>query len=92
MPSDCVRRFARRRYSNEEVARYLVDTGLRTLRGCVFLDHHGTKMIYQRGAARCIPLAECGLGYGERFTFYDQVHAPQLEARAHAYASGAGTR
>ena len=61
-------------YSNEEVARYLVDTGLRHLRGCVFLDHRGAKVIYIRGAQRCIPLDECGLGIGERFTFYDQVH------------------
>ena len=26
-------------FSNEEVARYLVDTGLKHLQGCVFLDH-----------------------------------------------------
>lgn len=68
-------------YSNEEVARYLVDTGLQHLQGCVFLDHLDRKMIYLRGAARCIPLAECGIGRGERFTFYDQVHTTGMDIK-----------
>jgi hypothetical protein len=68
-------------YSNEEVARYLVDTGLRHLQGCVFLDHRDRKMIYLRGAARCIPLSECGIGRGERFTFYDQVHTTGMDIK-----------
>eukprot|EP00949_MAST-11_sp_MAST-11-sp1_P002253 g2253.t1 len=68
-------------YSNEEVARYLVDNGLEHLQGCVFLDHLDRKMIYIRGAARCIPLGECGLGRGERFTFYDQVHTTGMDIK-----------
>ena len=68
-------------YSNEEVARYLVDNGLRHLQGCVFLDHRDRKMIYLRGAARCIPLSECGISRGERFTFYDQVHTTGMDIK-----------
>ncbi len=68
-------------YSNEEVARYLVDNGLKHLQGCVFLDHMDRKMIYLRGAARAIPLGECGIGRGERFTFYDQVHTTGMDIK-----------
>jgi hypothetical protein len=68
-------------YSNEEVARYLIDTGLKHVQGCVFLDHLDRKMIYLRGAARCIPLSECGLGKGNRFTFYDQVHTTGMDIK-----------
>ena len=68
-------------YSNEEVARYLTDTGLKHLQGCVFLDHLDRKMIYLRGAARCIPLSECGLARGKRFTFYDQVHTTGMDIK-----------
>ena len=38
-------------------------------------------MIYLRGAARCIPLSECGLARGKRFTFYDQVHTTGMDIK-----------
>ena len=68
-------------FSNEEVARYLVDTGLKHVQGCVFLDHLDRKMIYIRGAAKSIPLSECGLSRGSRFTFYDQVHTTGMDIK-----------
>ena len=68
-------------YSNEEVARYLVDTGLRHLKGCVFLDHEDRKMVYLRGAARPIPLGECGVDKAQRFTFYDQMHTTGMDIK-----------
>ena len=68
-------------YSNEEVARYLVDNGLRHMQGCVFLDHRDRKMIYLRGAARAIPLRECGISNAQRFTFFDQVHTTGMDIK-----------
>ena len=61
-------------FSNEDVARYLVDHGLPSMEGCVFLDHTDKKLVYVRGSTSCVPLAECGLSEANRFTFYDQVH------------------
>jgi len=68
-------------YSNEEVARYLIDHGLKHLQGCVFLDATDHKMIYIRGAEKSIPLAESGLSRDKRFTFYDQVHTTGMDIK-----------
>merc|ERR1712072_601188 len=33
------------------------------------------------GAEKCIPLSECGLSKGSRFTFYDQVHTTGMDIK-----------
>ena len=73
-------------YSNFEVAQYLIENGLSNLKGCVFLDSSDRKMIYIRGAEKAIPLSECGLSRGDRFTFYDQVHTTGMDIKQHLNA------
>ena len=67
-------------FTNEEVARYLISKGLpHPMRGVVYLDECDNKMILLQGAAGPMPLHECGISKGQRFTFFDQVHTTGMD-------------
>ena len=68
-------------YSNEQVARYLMNNGLPHMDGCVYLDENDCKMIYTRGAVKAVPMNECGISKEKRFTFYDQVHTTGMDIK-----------
>jgi len=60
--------------SNELTSRFLLQEGLETMDGVVYLDDSNQKMVIMRGRAEPVPLAECGLAKGRRVTLYDQSH------------------
>jgi hypothetical protein len=59
--------------TNYEVARFLLDNGLPTMEGVVFLDRQDRQMILLRASGKVLPLVQCGVSKEKRFTFYDQV-------------------
>jgi len=59
--------------NNYEVAAYLLDHGLPSFEGVVFLDEFDRKMILVRATRRVMKLAQCGISDKKRFAFYDQV-------------------
>ena len=59
--------------SNKAVAEYLLVTGLPEMKGVVFLDELDRQMVLLRKGLKVVKLAESGLAWSERFTFYDQV-------------------
>ena len=59
--------------SNKDVADYLLTAGLAEMRGVVFLDESDRQMVLLRQGRKVVKLSESGLGWNERFTFYDQV-------------------
>ena len=64
---------------NKAVAEYLLQAGLTNMQGVVFLDELDRQMVLLRGG-KVVKLADSGLAWNERFTFYDQVclrHATQ---------------
>ena len=61
--------------TNLQVARYLLQHGLPSMDGVVFLDEADRKMILLRAGLKVLPLAGCGVSPQRRFTFFDQVHA-----------------
>lgn len=64
--------------TNLDVAHYLLDNGLSTMQGVVYLDEMDRKMILLRDGKKIMKLNQCGLGWGERFSFYDQVRRPRV--------------
>jgi hypothetical protein len=65
--------------TNYEVASYLLEHGLPTIEGVVFLDGEDRKMILLRRSRKVIPLASCGLALNKRFCFYDQIHTTGMD-------------
>jgi hypothetical protein len=61
--------------SNQKVAEYLlrIEGGLLGMKGVVFLDELDRQMVLLRKGFKVVKLADSGLEWGERFTFYDQV-------------------
>ena len=59
---------------NYDVAKYLLEHGLRSMEGVVFLDSQDRQMVLMRDGMRASPLSQCGIIKEKRFTFYDQVH------------------
>ena len=55
------------------VAEYLLRTGLSGLKGVVYLDELDRQMVLLRKGFKVVKLAESGLAWNERFSFYDQV-------------------
>ena len=55
------------------MAGYLLQRGLVGMGGVVFLDDADRKMVLLRHEAAAVPLEQCGLSEGQRFSFYDQV-------------------
>ena len=68
-------------YTNEEVARYLLDHGCVGMDGVVFLDRNDKQMIMLRASYTVLPLAQCGIDPSRRFTFYDQVHTTGMDIK-----------
>lgn len=59
--------------SNKAAAEYLLKAGLSTMKGVVFLDEEDRQMVLMRKGNKVVKLADCGLSWSERFTFYDHV-------------------
>jgi hypothetical protein len=60
--------------TNLEVASFLLQHGLPTMQGVVFLDALDRKMILVRTSMKVIPLEQSGIERSARFSFYDQIH------------------
>eukprot|EP01060_Flectonema_neradi_P006280 TRINITY_DN1420_c0_g1_i1.p1 TRINITY_DN1420_c0_g1~~TRINITY_DN1420_c0_g1_i1.p1 ORF type:complete len:4698 (+),score=1051.93 TRINITY_DN1420_c0_g1_i1:123-14216(+) len=64
---------------NLSVASYLLQNGLNSMEGVVFLDSQDRKMILVRVTGRVLKLEECGIPVEKRFSFYDQVHTTGID-------------
>jgi len=67
--------------SNLEVAEYLLKNGLDQLEGVVFLNQRDERMVLVRQGFKVIELAQCGLAWHQRFTFYDHVHTVGMDIK-----------
>jgi hypothetical protein len=67
--------------SNKDVAEYLLQVGLQDMKGVVFLDEQDRQMVMLRKGLKVMKLAESGLAWSERFTFYDQVHTTGMDIK-----------
>ncbi|CEL97859.1 unnamed protein product [Vitrella brassicaformis CCMP3155] len=67
--------------SNLEVARRLLAAGLKGHDGVVFLDSQDRQMVLMREGGKVLPLAQCGLSWDKRFTFYDQIHTTGMDIK-----------
>lgn len=65
--------------NNYQVAKYLLENGLPTMDGVVFLDENDAKMVLTRNGMKVIKLSQCGLAFDQRFSFYDQVTAALVQ-------------
>jgi hypothetical protein len=72
--------------SNRQVARYLLDHGLASFDGVVFLDRQDRQKILLRSTGKVLPLNQCGVSISKRFTFYDQVHTTGMDIKQHLNA------
>lgn len=59
--------------SNKAAAEYLLDSGLPSMKGIVYLDEYDRQMVLLRKGRKVVKLADCGLALNERFSFYDHV-------------------
>jgi hypothetical protein len=67
--------------SNKAVAEHLLRAGLDGMKGVVYLDELDRQMVLLREGFKVVKLAESGLAWGERFTFYDQVHTTGMDIK-----------
>jgi hypothetical protein len=67
--------------SNKDVAEYLLRGGLSEMKGVVFLDELDRQMVLLRKGFKVVKLADSGLAWSERFTFYDQVHTTGMDIK-----------
>jgi hypothetical protein len=58
---------------SQAAAEYLLKCGLEGLKGVVYLDEMDRQMVLLRKGLKVVKLADSGLAWNERFTFYDQV-------------------
>ena len=78
--------------SNLDVARFLLEKGLKWAEGCVFLDENDRQMIVMRRGWEVIPLQRvAAMPMSKRFTFYDQVHTTGMDIKQAAAAQAAIT-
>lgn len=77
--------------SNGDVARKLLEAGLKHADGVVFMDASGCKMILMREGMQVLKLEQCGLPPSRRFSFYDQVHTTGIDIEQPAAAAAALT-
>eukprot|EP00466_Bigelowiella_natans_P001199 jgi/Bigna1/76726/fgenesh1_pg.43_\ len=77
--------------SNLEVAKYMLQVGLHGKEGVVYLDRSDRQMVLLRDADQPVPLKQCGLSTGTRFTFYDQVHTTGIDIKQALSAKAAIT-
>ena len=68
-------------FTNFEVAEYMLEVGLPTMEGCVFLDESDRKMILVRNGNKVMKLEQSGIPWGKRFTFFDQVHTTGMDIK-----------
>jgi hypothetical protein len=69
---------------NLEVARFmLLHLPASLFDGVVYLDRQDRQMILLRDSMRSTLLAQCGMPWHRRFTFYDQVHTTGTRHTAH---------
>ena len=61
-------------FSNEGVARFMLENGISWASAAVFLDPQDRKMAVLRTGGPAVPLEQLGIAPSERFTFFDQVH------------------
>lgn len=73
--------------TNLEVASYLLQNGLDTMQGVVFLDNADKKMILVRASMKVMPLEQSGIERAQRFSFYDQVHTTGSDKTQHTLSS-----
>ena len=72
---------------NVEVAEYLLfgDDSFQGLepwfKGVVYLDKQDRQMVLLRASGRAVSLAQCGLPFHSRFTFYDQIHTTGMDIK-----------
>ena len=66
--------------NNKAVAEYLLQAGLKDMQGVVFLDELDRQMVLLRGG-KVVKLADSGLAWNERFSFYDQVHTTGMDIK-----------
>ena len=59
--------------SNRGAAEILLKLGLKGMKGVVFLDELDRQMVLLRKGLKVVKLADSGLAWNERFSFYDQV-------------------
>ena len=69
-------------YTNEQVARKLLEYGLVGLDACVFIGGDDRRMVVDRSLnAAPVPLDRSGIKIEKRFTFYDQVHTTGMDIK-----------
>eukprot|EP01043_Picozoa_sp_COSAG02_P005120 COSAG02_NODE_137_length_34526_cov_94.448079_13_plen_4296_part_00 len=66
-------------FENREVATFLLEHGLQTMAGVVYVSQAGEKVILTRGASEPVPLEQSSVQPGNRFTFYDQHHTTGVD-------------
>jgi hypothetical protein len=69
-------------YSNEEVARFMLEHGLKHCSACVFIDANNEQKAVVRSVsglqAKAIPIQQCGVALSRRFVFFDMIHTTGL--------------
>ena len=63
------------------MAIYLLQSGLDSMKGVVYLDELDRQMVVLRKDYQIVTLAESGLAWSERFTYYDQVHTTGMDIK-----------
>ena len=76
---------------NLEVAEYLLPRLPESYQGVVYLDRKDQKMILLRSSNHSQRLAQCGVPWKNRFTFYDQVHTTGMDIKQFANAQAVVT-
>ncbi len=68
-------------YSNQDVARKLLDLGLTWCDGVVFLDSDDKQQVLVRATGRVVSADQCGVSLDRRFAFYDQIHTTGMDIK-----------
>jgi hypothetical protein len=68
-------------YSNEEVAKQLLDRGIPWCDGVVFLDDDDKQQVLVRATGRVVSADQCGVPLERRFAFYDQIHTTGMDIK-----------
>ena len=63
------------------MAEYLLKAGLEGMKGVVYLDELDRQMVLLRKNLKVVTIAESGLAWEERFSFYDQVHTTGMDIK-----------
>ena len=66
---------------SQEVAHFLLEAGLSTMAGVVYVDQAGQKVVLTRGKSEPVPLEQSSVQPAHRFTFYDQHHTTGVDIK-----------